>query len=72
MQTRRKEHLPKQKKTSPVTTNPLIKIMKYDFFGEEWLGNCGACGLNLFAPTKGEYLLQYSRHTHSKNCLGGY
>jgi hypothetical protein len=49
-----------------------IKYMTYDFFGEEWSGNCGACGLELFAPTKSEYLMQYSIHTHSDSCLGGY
>lgn len=72
MQTRRREQIRRQKKTPPITTNPNIKLMKYDFFGEEWLGNCGACGTDLYAPTKGEYLLQYSKHTQSKNCLGGW
>ena len=72
MQTRRKEHLRKQKKTPPITTNPKIKLMSYDFFGDEWSGNCGACGIDLYAPTKGEYLIQYSKHTHSNNCLGGW
>jgi len=52
--------------------NPLIKYMSYDFFAEEWSGNCGACKKDLFAPTKGEYLLQYTMHTHSKDCLGGW
>jgi hypothetical protein len=52
--------------------NPLLKYMSYDFFAEEWSGNCGACQKDLFAPTKGEYLLQYTMHTHSKDCLGGY
>jgi hypothetical protein len=72
MQTRRKEHLRKQKKTSPVTTNPLIKIMSYSFFEEEWSGNCGACQKEFYAPTKSEYLMQYTKHTRSINCLGGY
>jgi hypothetical protein len=46
--------------------------MKYDFFAEEWSGKCGACNTELFAPTKGEYLLSFSIHTHSDDCLGGY
>ena len=46
--------------------------MTYDFFGEEWSGRCGACGLDLYAPTKGAWLVQFSMHTHSKDCLGGY
>ncbi len=72
MQTRRKEQIRKQKSTPTISKNPRVKFMTYDFFGDEWSGNCGACALDLYAPTKGEYLMQYSRHTHSKNCLGGY
>ena len=52
--------------------NPKIKYMTYDFYAEEWYGNCGACFTDLFAPTKSEYLLQFSKHTHSNKCLGGY
>jgi hypothetical protein len=72
MQTRRREQVRKQKKTPPVTTNPLIKIMSYSFFEEEWSGNCGACQKEFYAPTKSEYLMQYAKHTRSINCLGGY
>ena len=72
MQTRRKKHLRKQKASSPISTNPLIKYMTYDFFNEEWHGNCGACQKEFYAPTKSEYLMQYARHTKSINCLGGY
>ena len=46
--------------------------MKYDFFGQEWSGKCGACGTELYAPTKGEYIVQFSYHTHSDECLGGW
>ena len=46
--------------------------MKYDFFGEEWHGKCKACGTNMYAPTKSEYLMSFSIHTHSDDCLGGY
>ena len=46
--------------------------MKYDFFGEEWFGKCGACKTELYAPTKDIYLSQFSRHTHSNDCLGGW
>lgn len=46
--------------------------MKYDFFAEEWLGKCGACGIELYALTKGEYLINRSLHTHSDKCLGGW
>lgn len=53
-------------------TNTRVKIMSYDWYSEEWSGNCGACGLDLFAPTKGEYLLSYTIHAHSNDCLGGY
>jgi hypothetical protein len=72
MQTRRKEHLRKQKASSPIGTNPLIKYMTYDFFDEEWHGNCGACQKEFYAPTKSEYLMQYVKHTKSINCLGGW
>lgn len=46
--------------------------MKYDFFGEEWSGVCRACGTELYAPTKYDYLVQFDIHTHSVNCLGGW
>lgn len=46
--------------------------MTYDYSAEEWYGCCGACGTELYAPTKLEYLFQYSIHTHSNKCLGGY
>jgi hypothetical protein len=72
MQTRRREQVRKQKKTSPIGTNPKIKYMTYDFFGEEWHGNCGACFKDFYAPTKSEYLMQLQKHTRSINCLGGY
>jgi len=52
--------------------NKLVKIMSYNFFEGEWAGNCGACLKDLYAPTKGEYLLNYTIHTHSDDCLGGY
>jgi hypothetical protein len=48
------------------------ETMTYDFFAEEWSGSCGACGTELFAPTKGEYLMSFSIHTHSDKCLGGW
>ena len=48
------------------------KRMTYDFFAKEWFGGCGACGTELFAPTKGEYLMSKSIHTHSTDCLGGW
>ena len=35
MQTRRREQIRKQKKTSPITTNPNIKFMTYNFFEED-------------------------------------
>ena len=71
MQTRRKENLRKQKDSSPIT-NPRIKIMTFNFFEEEWSGNCGACYKDFYAPTKSEFLMQIQRHTKSINCLGGY
>jgi hypothetical protein len=46
--------------------------MKYDFFGQEWFGSCGACGTELFAPNKYEYLVSRDIHTHSDDCLGGW
>lgn len=71
MQTRRREQIRKQKK-APSITNSLIKPMAYDFFGDEWTGNCGACYKEFYAPTKSEYLMQHTKHTKSKNCLGGW
>jgi len=72
MQTRRREQVRRKKASPPVTTNPRIKIMKYDFFAEEWFGNCGACQKDLYAPTKSEYMHNKWIHTHSDDCLGGY
>jgi hypothetical protein len=46
--------------------------MTHDIEADEWYGNCGACKMELFAPTKTMYALQYRRHTKSKDCLGGY
>jgi hypothetical protein len=46
--------------------------MTYNFFEEEWSGNCGACYKDFYAPTKSEYLMQQIKHTKSINCLGGY
>lgn len=46
--------------------------MTYSSAADEWHGNCGACGAMLYAPTKSEYILNYSIHTHSYKCLGGY
>lgn len=46
--------------------------MTYDFFGQEWFGKCGACKTDMYAPTKGEYLVAFALHTHSKDCLGGW
>lgn len=46
--------------------------MTYDFSGQEWHGKCGACKKKLFAPTKGAWLVQFSLHTHSNKCLGGW
>lgn len=65
-------YIRKQKKAPSITTNPDIKIMSYDFFNEEWSGNCGACRKEFYAPTKSEYLMQYTKHTHSNYCLGGW
>lgn len=59
-------------KTTTLTGDTRYQPMNYDFFAEEWSGQCGACGFWLYAPTKSEY--NYSRwiHTHSDQCLGGY
>jgi hypothetical protein len=46
--------------------------MTFNFFEEEWSGNCGACYKEFYAPSKSEYLMQYTKHTKSINCLGGY
>ena len=46
--------------------------MTYDFFAGEWSGKCGACKTELFAPSKGAYLVQFALHTHSDKCLGGW
>lgn len=46
--------------------------MTYSSTADEWHGNCGACGAMLYAPTKSEYILNYSIHTHSYKCLGGW
>lgn len=54
------------------SNNPKIKFMTYDFFGEEWSGNCGACYKNFYAPTKYEYKLQVMYHGKSSECIGGW
>jgi hypothetical protein len=71
MQTRHREKIRKQKTSSSIT-NSNIKLMTYNFFEEEWSGNCGACYKDFYAPTKSEYLMQQIKHTKSINCLGGY
>ena len=48
------------------------KLMEYDFFAEEWSGQCGACGFWLYAPNKEAYNESRWIHTHSDQCLGGY
>lgn len=48
------------------------KYMRYDFFGKEWLGICGACRKELFAPTRKQYVKSRLIHTRSVECLGGY
>jgi hypothetical protein len=52
--------------------NKKIKLASYDFFAEEWSGNCGACYKDFYAPTKGAYTVQRQMHTHSDECLGGW
>jgi len=49
-----------------------MRYMTYDFFAQEWTGECGACGFELFAPTKAAYNESRWIHTHSDQCLGGY
>ena len=46
--------------------------MTYDYMAGEWFGKCGACKMELFAPTKSEYIMNRITHTHSNDCLGGY
>ena len=59
--------------THYLSSNSIVdEPMTYDFFGQEWSGECGACGTELYAPSKSAYLIQYSLHTHSDKCLGGY
>jgi hypothetical protein len=48
-----------------------FKGMRYDFFGGEWSGFCGACGEELYAPNKKEYIKNRLYHTRNE-CLGGY
>lgn len=45
---------------------------QYDFFAEEWYYECGACGEELYAPTKKHLEGNFWIHTHSNNCIGGW
>ena len=48
------------------------KGFQYDFFAEEWSYECGACGKELYAPTKKHLEGNFWIHTHSNNCIGGW
>jgi hypothetical protein len=48
------------------------KGFQYDFFAEEWSYECGACGEELYAPTKKHLEGNFWIHTHSNNCIGGW
>lgn len=48
------------------------KGFQYDFFAQEWSHECGACGAELYAPTKKHLEGNFWRHTHSNSCLGGW
>jgi len=48
------------------------KGFQYDFFAEEWSFNCGACGTDLYAPTKKHMEGNFWLHTHSNDCIGGW
>ena len=43
----------------------------YDFFAGEWSFSCGACGSELFAPTRNDLRYNHWKHTH-ETCLGGW
>jgi hypothetical protein len=45
---------------------------QYDFFAEEWSYECGACGQELYAPTKKHMEGNFWIHTHSSDCIGGW
>jgi len=45
---------------------------QYDFFAQEWSHECGACGEELYAPTKKHLEGNFWIHTHSNNCIGGW
>ena len=48
-----------------------VKTMRYDFFAKEWVGYCGCCKEELYAPNKKDYIK--SRLYHTRNiCTGGY
>jgi hypothetical protein len=48
------------------------KGFQFDFFAEEWSHTCGACGEELYAPTRKHLEGNFWIHTHSNNCLGGW
>lgn len=48
-----------------------FKGMRYDFFAREWTGECGCCGVELYAPNKKDYIRTRLSHTRNE-CLGGY
>ena len=50
----------------------MSKGFQYDFFAQEWSHTCGACGYELFTPTKADMQYNYWTHTRSDQCLGGY
>ena len=48
-----------------------FKGMLYDFFAREWTGACLSCGVDLYAPSKKEFIKNRLFHTRNE-CLGGY
>ena len=48
-----------------------FKGMLYDFFAREWTGACLSCGVDLYAPSKKEFIKSRLFHTRNE-CLGGY
>lgn len=47
------------------------KRARYDFFAREWVGQCGCCGFELYAPNKKDYVRTRLSHTRNE-CLNGY
>lgn len=68
----RRMFAPLNNKQREGNVNVNVAGFNYDPNAEEWSHQCGACGTELYAPTRLDLLHNFQQHTKSDDCLGGY